>query len=816
MKVLKFGGASLRDANSVELVRQQVISQTKPCVVVCSALEGVSHQMMELALLASRQDASYRTEWKLLQERHLDILQKMLPAAELASACREMEQFFTHCLELFEGISLIREITPKARALVQSFGPGLSALLLGKVLSLEVVDPRELIATGVLRPASEVLAKATEETIRTRLSKLQQSVVVPGFIGRDPEGNTTNLGCRGADYTAALIASALNAKVLELWMDVDGFMSADPEIVQRTLPIEHLTYPEAIELSHFGATVLYAPAIRPVYLKNIPVHIRNTYHPKAKGTVISQRPSEDGDLRIKGVSSIVDITLITIQGPTMVGVSGTSQRLFNALARASANVILITQASSEFSITFAVKPGDAEASVQSIREEFGIAENAPSDIHILVEKELSVIAVVGEQMKNTPGISATLFQALGRNGISVIATAQGSSELNISVVIRKSALRKALNVVHEAFFITRGFKTLHLFQVGTGTVGHSLLMQIGQQQAYLLKEHKIKIILVGVANIDSMLFDPSGIPGAQYEEELAQRGEPVNLDEFVARIKTLNLRNSVFVDCTASAAIASKYKELLSNFISVVTPNKIACSSEYRQYRELKDAAREHGVQFHYETNVGAGLPIINTMNDLIMSGDKILRIEAVLSGTLNFIFNTISESIPLSQTIRMAQEQGFSEPDPRIDLSGTDVVRKILILSREAGYAMEKEDVVVEKFLPDSCFTGSLEDFWKEVPRYDASFETRRKEIAAENKRWRFVALLENGKASVQLRTVDQDHPAFNLAGSNNIILITTERYKELPMVTQGLWCRSRGHRCRHFCRCHPGGQLNPNVERS
>lgn len=787
MKVLKFGGASLKNAATIELVRQQATSQPKPCVVVCSAFENVSLTFMDLASKAVRHDTSYHTVLRDTEQFHLNIIKTSVDPKEQPDIIAATQGVFSTCRELLDGISLIRELTPKTRALMQSFGPQLAAMVLSKIFRADLIDARELISTENLPAGARVLSEVTEKNIQQSLGSIAHTVVVPGFIGADLQGNTTNLGRRGADYTAALIASALNAKVLEIWMDVDGFMTADPEIVQRTLPIDHLTYPEAIELSHFGAAVLYAPVLRPVYLKNIPIHIRNTFNPKTKGTIISNQAHEEADLHIKGVSSIRDITLITIQGPTMVGVSGSSQRLFNALAKASANVILITQASSEFSITFAVKPDDTDAAVRSISEEFGILPGTTHEINILVERNLSVMAVVGEQMKNTPGVSATLFRALGRNGISVIATAQGSSELNISVVIRHDDLQKGLNVVHEAFFITRGFKTLHVFQVGTGTVGHSLLKQIGRQQAYLLKEHKIKIILVGVANIDKMLFDPSGIPGESYEQEIERKGEPVNLDKFVAQIKALNMRNSVFIDCTASAAIADKYKELLDNFISVVTPNKIACSSSYAQYRDLKDTAKERGVKFNYETNVGAGLPIIITMNDLIMSGDKILRIEAVLSGTLNFIFNTISADIPLSQTIRMAKEQGFSEPDPRIDLSGTDVVRKILILSREAGYPMEKEEVTVEKFLPDSCFEGDLDSFWKEVPQYDAEFEKKRIKLAAENKRWRFVALLENGKASVQLRAVDQSHPAFHLEGSNNIILITTERYKELPMVIKG-----------------------------
>lgn len=788
MQVLKFGGASLGTPEAIRLVKQHIEDRKEKCVVVCSSVEDMSPRFMQLADMAVSRNDAWKTRLERIQEEHNELIDELLPASIGTAAKAQFQDIFDKCAQLLQGAYLLQAMPQKAMASLSAAGPMLAARLLAQVVDdAACVDAGELIRTRTDQKQTVVLQPLTANLIRNRLGDLSQTVIVPGFVGRNEDGSLSDLGRKGADYTAALIAAALEADTLELWTNTDGFMTADPEIVQRTMPIASMSYDEAFELSHFGASVIYAPTLRPTYMAHIPIHICNTFNPEAEGTWIGRDMQDKEDARIKGVSSIPNVTMITVQSAAIVGVSGSSKRLFNALARVAVNVILITQASSEFSITFAVRPEDARRAVEAIREEFAEEAASGHDFNVSVEEELSVIAVVGAQMKNMPGVAATLFKALARNGISAVAVAQGSSELNISIAIRKDELRKALNVIHEDFFITMGFKTLHLFQVGTGTVGNSLLKQIGSQQNILLERHKLKIDIIGVANIDKMLFDLNGIPGETYDKEIEKRGEPINLDAFVERIKALNLRNSVFVDCTASPMIASKYETLLDNFVSVVTPNKIACSSAYSRYSNLKRMAKERGVRFLYETNVGAGLPIINTMNDLILSGDKILRIEAVLSGTLNFIFNTISKDIPLSQTIRMAKEQGYSEPDPRIDLSGTDVVRKILILSREAGCALEKEDIVVNKFLPDECFEGSLDEFWNKVPAYDAKFEEERQQIEKENKRWRFVAIFENGQASVGLRTVDQCHPAYNLEGSNNIILITTERYKELPMVIKG-----------------------------
>jgi aspartokinase/homoserine dehydrogenase 1 len=615
---------------------------------------------------------------------------------------------------------------------------------------------------------------------------VKHRIIVPGFIASNERGETTTLGRGGSDYTASIFAAAMEAEVLEIWTDVDGFMTADPKKVEKAYAIESLTYSEAIELSHFGARVIYTPTLRPVYKKNIPIIVLNTFNPTNKGTIISNKSNGNNKSPIKGISSIDHIDLITLQGTGMVGVSGISMRLFGALARKNISIILITQASSEYSITFAVSPSDSVIASDAINEEFKTEIVHNGELKILVEKNLSIIAIVGERMKNTPGISATLFKALGRNGINVIATAQGSSELNISVVIKNESLKRALNVIHDGFFLSR-FKEMYLFIAGTGLVGTSLMKQLQKQYSTLLSEHNLKINLIGVTNTRKMLIDKKGIPLDNYKDLLKDSVEKGDISDFIQQMTRLNLRNSVFIDCTANEDVASRYESILSKYVSIVTANKIACSSKQSYYQQLKSLASERGVRFMYETTVGAGLPIIKTINDLILSGDKILKIEAVLSGTMNFIFNELSPEVPLSQAIRKAREKGYSEPDPRIDLSGTDVVRKIMILSREAGYTIEKEDVIIKKFLPDDCFTGDINVFFEKVKEHDADFEIKRKELNEKNRKWRFFATMELGKAKVELITIGSEHPSFNLEGSNNIILLTTDRYNELPMVIKG-----------------------------
>ena len=787
MKVLKFGGSSLGTAGRIKVVKEIIESQSRPCVVVVSALEGVTDQLGEILLLAAQKNGEYRNLLEKLISRHYDCVNKLeMTAVKKEKVIKTIGTVFNELAGILDSVDGT-DIQRNTGDAVLGFGERVSSYIISNLFSDAVLlDSQEFIKTDDKFGNATVDQKLTEALILKAIGLQQNLSIVPGFIASTVNGQSTTLGRGGSDYTAALIAAAINADMLEIWTDVDGFMSADPKKVEKAYVIESLTYSEAIELSHFGAKVIYTPTLRPVYKKNIPVAVLNSFNPKAKGTIISNMPAGESASPIKGISSIDLIDLITLQGPAMVGVTGTSMRLFTALAKYDINVILITQASSEFSITFAVNPSGSSLAVKAITEEFIDEIIVNSDLKVQVEKNLSIIAIVGEKMKNTPGISANLFRSLARNGISVIATAQGSSELNISVVIRNESLKKALNAIHDGFFLS-SYKEMFLFIAGTGIVGSSLLKQIERQQETLLKEHRLKVNLMGIANSRKMVTDKKSIPLDKCREILRESGEKSDTEGFIQEMVKMNFRNSVFIDCTADMQVAMRYKQILSGYVSVVTANKIACSSDYSYYQDLKKIANERGVRFMYETTVGAGLPIIKTINDLVLSGDKIHRIEAVLSGTLNFIFNEIGPDLPLSVAIKKAKEKGFSEPDPRIDLSGTDVVRKILILSREAGFALEKKDVTVKSFLPESCFNGSIDEFFEEVRKYDDEFEDRRKKLVAEKKKWRFLASLDNGIAKVELVTVDQSHPSYDLAGSNNIVLLTTDRYKELPMVIKG-----------------------------
>jgi aspartokinase/homoserine dehydrogenase 1 len=787
MKVLKFGGSSVGSPEIVRQVKTIIENQTESCIVVVSAFKGITDQLIGLANKAMQHNNTYKNELIEIEERHLKAVAELIPGTKQKEVSDFVKQSIQELGGLLNGMYLLHEYTPKTLDMVISFGDRLSSFIISNAIEkARFHDSRNFVKTNSAFGSAKVDFETTDALILKEFEILDHIPVVPGFIGSNEANETTTLGRGGSDYTAAIIAAALNASILEIWTDVDGFMTADPRKVSKAHAIHSMTYAEAIELSHFGAKVIYTPTIHPVYKKSIPVVIKNTFNPSAKGTTIKSTDSGDQQALIKGISSIDDVSMVTIQGAGMVGASGTSMRIFRALAKYKVNVILISQASSEFSICIAVVPADAHKAKDALEEEFQTEIFLRNEIKVTVESSLSIIAIVGERMKNTPGISATLFKALYHNGVNVVATAQGSSELNISIVIRSESLLKGLNTIHEGFFLT-GYKELNVYLVGTGVVGGALIKQIKQQQPILLKTQKLKVNVIGIANINKMIFNTNGIDISTWEQEIEKSGEPINLSSFVSRIQEQNLRNSVFVDCTAHPDPASHYYDLLNSFVSVVTPNKIACSSEYCHYKKLKDTAQARGVKFLYETNVGAGLPVINTIKDLIVSGDKILKIEAVLSGTLNFIFNVIAADVPLSKTIRLAKEKGYSEPDPRIDLSGTDVVRKILILARESGYPLEKEHVKVNTFLPKDCFDGSIDDFWVKVEKHDSDFESRRQELEKQGKRWRFVARLENGEASVQLIEVDFKHPAYILEGSNNIIILTTERYKELPMVIKG-----------------------------
>ena len=788
MKVLKFGGSSVGTPERIREVKRIIESQPLPIIIVISAFQGVTDQLYTISELASRGNTEYEIQLKAISEKHIEFSNKLIEddikRQELIDA---VNNIINELKELLKRIFVLHELTRHASDQVITSGERLSSFIISKFLDNCIyADSREFIKTVISAGNTVVDFDLTNSLVREKIGKPENIIVVPGFIASNSKGETTSLGRGGSDYTAAIIAAALKAESLEIWTDVDGFMTADPRKVNKAYTIESLTYAEAMELSHFGARVIYTPTLRPVYRENIPVAVRNTLNPLSKGTVINQKKTDQGPSPIKGISSIDHIDLVTIQGPAMVGVTGTSARLFSALARHEINIILITQASSEFSITFAVNPDASATACEAIKEEFRNEIDQNKELKILIETDLSIIAIVGERMKNTPGISATLFRSLGRNGINVIATAQGSSELNISVVIKNKSLKKALNVIHDGFFLST-FKEVNLFIAGTGVVGSSLLKQLLKQRDLLLKNYSLKVNLMGLTNSRKMHIDRDGILLESCRDTLKTLGAKADFSEFIQKIKKMNLRNSVFVDCTADTTIAAKYDEILNGYISVITANKIACSSEYSYYQRLKKLSGERGVRFMYETTVGAGLPIIKTISDLILSGDRIFRIEAVLSGTMNFIFNEMSEEIPMSVAIRKAREKGYSEPDPRTDLSGTDVVRKILILAREAGYNIEKEDVDVRKFLPDECFEGDLNDFYSKVEKLDRKFERQRLELKKSGKKWRFVATIDQGKARVELISVDKNHPSYDLDGSNNIILLTTERYHELPMVIKG-----------------------------
>lgn len=712
----------------------------------------------------------------------------VIPAGEGRTVLLDkVNELLSELKDIFQGIYLIKDLSSKTSATIVSYGERLSSIIAATLIKGAVwYDSRNFIKTEKKHAKHILDSELTTSLVKETFDEIPQVALVPGFISTDKNsGEVTNLGRGGSDYTASIIAASLNAASLEIWTDVDGFMTADPRVISTAYTINELSYVEAMELCNFGAKVVYPPTIYPVCHKNIPILIKNTFNPEAPGTIIKQEV-DSGSKAIKGISSINDTTLITVTGLGMVGVIGVNFRIFKALAQNGISVFMVSQASSENSTSIGVRNQDAALACEVLNEEFAKEIEMGEISPVVAEMNLATIAIVGENMKHTPGIAGKLFGTLGRNGISVIACAQGASETNISFVVEAKSLRKSLNVIHDSFFLSE-YQVLNLFICGTGTVGGSLIEQIRCQQQKLMQERGLKLKVVGIADGHRALFTRAGIDLASYREEMEEKGIPSSAAVLHDEIIGMNIFNSVFVDCTASAEVASLYKEFLMHNISVVAANKIAASSDYSIYSELKQIARRRGVKFLFETNVGAGLPIINTINDLINSGDKILKIEAVLSGTLNYIFNKISANVPFSQTIKMAQEERYSEPDPRIDLSGKDVIRKLVILAREAGYKLEQTDVEKHLFVPSDFFEGPLEEFWKKVPSLDADFEARRRKLESENKRWRFVAKLENGKGSVSLQEVDSKHPFYGLEGSNNIILLTTERYKEYPMMIQG-----------------------------
>ena len=814
MKVLKFGGTSVGSVESILNLKKIVEGQDEPVVVVVSALGGITDKLINTSKVAVAGDETYLTSYNEMVERHHQMIDAIITdTKKKETLLATVDDLLGQLKSIYQGVYLIGDLSEKTSNAIVSYGERISSNIVAALIedakwynSLEFIKTkhkqgRNLFSNSVSNPLIlDVFGDFKNGTTTHKVC------VAGGFISTDSvTGEVTNLGRGGSDYTAAILAAALDAEVLEIWTDVSGFMTADPRVINTAYPIERLSYVEATELCNFGAKVVYPPTIYPVCIKNIPILIKNTFHPEDKGTIItSLDEDEDNGRAIKGISSINNTSLITVSGLSMVGVIGVNRRIFTTLAENGISVFMVSQASSENSTSIGVTDDDADRACEVLNKEFAKEIEMGAMYKMKLERDLATVAIVGENMKHTPGIAGKLFGTLGRNGISVIACAQGASETNISFVVERKSLRKSLNVIHDSFFLSE-YQVLNVFLCGVGTVGGSLLEQIASQRQKLMKERNLQINVVGIASGHNAVFDRNGIdleapllspqegktPCGEFSiqrlREMLKQAPASNIKRLKEEVIGMNIFNSVFVDCTASAEVAGLYEDLLSNNISVVAANKVAASSDYNNYAKLKATARKRGVKYLFETNVGAGLPIINTINDLINSGDKILKLEAVLSGTLNFIFNKISADVPFSETVRLAKEEGYSEPDPRIDLSGKDVVRKLVILSREAGYKMNQEDVEKKLFIPQSFFEGSLDDFWKNLPSLDAQFEQERKEVEAAHEHWKFVAKLENGKGSVSLQRVGEHHPFYDLEGSNNIILITTERYNQYPMLIQG-----------------------------
>ena len=823
---MKFGGTSVGSAESILSVKKIVEGQTEPVIVVVSALGGITDKLIKTSQMAVEGDTLYQKSFAEIVERHEEMINAILPADDKrVRLMDEVSELLEQLRSIYQGVYLIHDLSPKTQAAIVSYGERISSRIVATLIEDATwYDSREFIKTEFKAGKNRLLRELTNKLVRQTFGDSDSSLftlhsslkcaVVGGFISTDAEsGEVTNLGRGGSDYTASIIAAALDASVLEIWTDVDGFMTADPRVISSAYVIPELSYIEAMELSNFGAKVIYPPTIYPVCIKHIPILVKNTFNPDAPGSIIKDEVMDDSR-SIKGISSIKGTTLITVSGLSMVGVIGVNRRIFTCLADNGISVFMVSQASSENSTSIGVQDVDADEACRVLDLEFQKEIEDGSMFPMLAEKGLATVAIVGENMKHTPGIAGKLFGTLGRSGISVIACAQGASETNISFVINQNFLRKALNVIHDSFFLSE-YQVLNLFICGVGTVGSSLLEQIHQQQEKLMRELRIKLNVVGIASGHNAMFTREGINLENYREQLA--AAPVsNIQRLHDEVIGMNIFNSVFVDCTASPEVAGLYADFLEHNINVVAANKIAASSDYANYRRLKETSQKRGVKFLFETNVGAGLPIIRTINDLCNSGDKILRIEAVLSGTLNFIFNTISKDIPFSETVRMAKEEGYSEPDPRIDLSGKDVIRKLVILAREAGYEISQEDVEAKLFIPQSFFGGTLEEFWQNLPSLDADFEARRQELEKQKKVWRFVAKMEvidhlpltidhsatpedvtaknngqssmvNVQCSVSLEEFDSNHSFYVLEGSNNIVMLTTERYRKYPMLIQG-----------------------------
>ncbi len=792
MQVLKFGGSSVANGENinkvVELVRQALKKDS--IILIVSALGGITDMLIQAGISAAAGEESYKDQLQEIERRHLETVKFLLPLTRQSSALSLVKTRCNEIEDICNGVFLLGELSPRTQDKIVSYGELLSSLIIAARFSALDIDhrwkdARELIRTDSRFGHAAVDFSHTNQQIKEFIDGSPSPLfILPGFIASDDKNITTTLGRGGSDYTAAILAAAVDASRLEIWTDVSGMMTADPRLVSNVKLIPHISYQEAMELSHFGAKVIYPPTIQPVMRKNIPVWIKNTFSPEDPGTVIERVAVRNGS-SIRGISSIPRIALLSLEGSGMVGIPGFSKRLFEALSGHQINVILITQGSSEHSICVGVDEANASIAKQAVDSAFDQEIAVGTVEPLFVETGLPIIALVGEQMKSHPGVSGKLFGALGRNGVNVRAIAQGSSERNISAVIATADNRKAINVLHEEFFET-SYRQLNLFITGTGNVGHRLLDQLRQQQTWLLEQLRVQLRVIGLANSRNMVFDDNGIDLEHWKQRL-EEGTPMVLDEWVAGITTRNLRNSVFADVTANGGVASCYAPLLQKSISVVACNKIACSSPYANYRRLKDLAREYNARFLFETNVGAGLPVIGTLNDLLRSGDTVRRIEAVLSGTLNFVFNHYNGQRPFAEVVRQAQQEGYTEPDPRLDLSGMDVMRKIMILTREAGELTEMDNIANNSFLPASCMEGSVEDFYIAMGKEEAHFSKLYQAAAAEGKKLKFVARYENGKASVGLQHIGPDEDLYHLYGKDNVVLFFTDRYSEQPLVVKG-----------------------------
>lgn len=788
MKVLKFGGTSVGTVASLKNVKQIVENCATPVVVVVSALGGVTDLLIATSKMASAGDAGYRISFDNIVKRHYDIIDNLVDPASRDEVKSRVDILFEELSNIYRGISLIKDLSQRTLNIVVSYGERLSSLIISHIIkNATLFDSREFIKTVAEGDHNVLDAETTSKLISQTVGKSDFEIaIVPGFIATDIDGHITNLGRGGSDYTASILAANLNAYALEIWTDVDGFMTADPRLIGSAYVIDRLSYVEALELCNFGAKVIYPPTIYPAFHKGIPLVIKNTFNPGAPGTLVSASTSNEGK-PIKGISSINDTCLITVTGLGMVGIVGINARIFNSLADNGISVFMVAQPSSESSTSFAVKNADADLAVKVLKDEFKneLAGGQISDI--VATHDLATVAIVGENMKGTAGIAGKLFNTLGRNGINVIAVTQSATELSISFIIRRHNLQKALNVIHDSLFLSET-KVINLFITGTGNVGRHLIEQIKKQQKSLREEKSLEVKVVGIANSRHVIFNSEGIDLDTYKEALEASPLKSTPRNIVDGVIEMNIFNPVFVDCTTSKEIADLYKVLLDNNVNVVAANKTAASSAFTTYDDLKKTALLRDVKFLFETNVGAGLPIISTINNLINSGDRILKIEAVVSGTLNYIFDTISPDTPFSKAVALARENGFSEPDPRVDLSGSDVVKKIVILAREAGYRIEQSDVEKEPFIPADLFEGDVESFFKRLPAVDADFEKKRKEVADANRKFRFIASLDsNGRAMARLTTVGPEHPFHSLQSSNNIIAITTNRYKEFPIIIKG-----------------------------